>query len=777
MDDSIKPAPSVTPPLIIEPDATPSASRQPQPHPRRNRSQLSCTHCRHAKLKCDRNQPCLQCVKRGRDSQCSFPPPVAKRKPAASMQNRLKHLQSLLKDVMAGQAPAGQPTPPSEGHGDEIASNIDPALSREGSSSHNDFSQSMKPDAKDELRPSTGQVLLGTHQTTYVGATHWAAILDDVEEIHSYFEETEDADFIADDGTRPDMSLLFRPGSNVTKLDLIAALPQKSVVDRLVSRYFNSNSPAIHIIHRPTFQKEYNRFWADPSSTPVSWLGLLYALMCLATLAALGAGEENMDPRGTPTEMIRTYRGCSSQCLVLSNYSQPGAYTLEVLLVYIEGEFVLSKDDMGMPYILVGVAVRLALRMGLHRDPSNVGGGLTPYQGEMRRRLWHILIQVDLLCSFLLGLPVTTQAIESDTAYPRNLRDEDFDENSAELPPSRPESEITPMSYTICKSRICEVFGKVGVLANRMSLPSYDEVMELDGVLQEAEAGVPEFIRLKPLEMSITDPASVIIQRYSIALLLQKCRCMLHRKHIETEPYSKKVSIEAAMELLSYQSSIHLAALPGGPLALNRWFLSSLSVHDFLLAGMIVYSRLTQVVKGSPNEHRSSLDESLPSREEMVAALQKSHLVWIDTQTMSANAEKGSRILGAMMKNANLATGSVPGSTSTPIGGIERASTMPGGPVSISGLSLNDAMGPVLPVSAYGGQQWALDPSDTIMQTSEYTLQPSLDSLSTPSEPLEAILASPGNFDWETFDSHIWPGLPQNALDQGWPNLDFDYQM
>lgn len=180
MDDSIKSAPSVTPPLIIEPGATPSVSRQPQSHLRRNRSQLSCTHCRHAKLKCDRNQPCLQCVKRGRDSQCSFPAPIAKKKPAASMQNRLKHLQSLLKDVMAGQAPAGQPTPPIEGHGDEIASSMDPTPSGEGTSCHNDPSQSINPNAKDELRPSTGQVLLGTHQTTYVGATHWAAILDDV---------------------------------------------------------------------------------------------------------------------------------------------------------------------------------------------------------------------------------------------------------------------------------------------------------------------------------------------------------------------------------------------------------------------------------------------------------------------------------------------------------------------------------------------------------------------------------------------------------------------
>lgn len=54
----------------------------------------------------------------------------------------------------------------------------------------------------------------------------------------------------------------------------------------------------------------------------------------------------------------------------------------------------------------------------------------------------------------------------------------------------------------------------------------------------------------------------------------------------------------------------------------------------------------------------------------------------------------------------------------------------------------------VLPTSADGSQQWALDPSDIIMQASEYTLQPSLDSLSTPSEPLEAMLASPGNFNW-----------------------------
>lgn len=57
-------------------------------------------------------------------------------------------------------------------------------------------------------------------------------------------------------------------------------------------------------------------------------------------------------------------------------------------------------------------------------------------------------------------------------------------------------------------------------------------------------------------------------------------------------------------------------------------------------------------------------------------------------------------------------------------------------------------MGPVLPTSADGSQLWNLDSSDIMMQASEYGLQPNLGSLSAPSESLQTILDSPGNFDW-----------------------------
>jgi len=66
--------------------------------------------------------------------------------------------------------------------------------------------------------------------------------------MQSYFQDTEAENFTADESMKADMSLMFNADSHVTKLDLLAALPQRVVVDRLVSRYFNSNSPALRKI-------------------------------------------------------------------------------------------------------------------------------------------------------------------------------------------------------------------------------------------------------------------------------------------------------------------------------------------------------------------------------------------------------------------------------------------------------------------------------------------------------------------------------------------------
>jgi hypothetical protein len=194
------------------------------------------------------------------------------------------------------------------------------------------------------------------------------------------------------------------------------------------------------------------------------------------------------------------------------------------------------------------------------------------------------------------------QTIESDTLPPRNLLDEDFDEDCTELPPSRPESEMTPMSYALCKGRLSDEAGKIMAIANKLQLPPYGEVLKLDLSLREAYDKVPPQLRLDESEITVTDSPNTILKRFTVSVLFEKSQCMLHRKflmkareHPEYQ-YSKQVGLYASMKLLHSQGLIH-AASPGGPLALDRWFLSSLSTHNFLLAAMIIYLNVMSGIK------------------------------------------------------------------------------------------------------------------------------------------------------------------------------------
>jgi Fungal Zn(2)-Cys(6) binuclear cluster domain len=176
MASSVDEVPVIAPVIALDhADMTRTAAPE-HPQTKRNRIQLSCAHCRHAKLKCDREKPCSQCVKKGRASVCTFAAPVTYKRRAVSMQNRLKHLESLVKGVMT--------SPPSDG------TNSSASIAHK--SSPDVVSQLQNPTeirrtfveapihTKDGVSNSSGQVVLRPNETTYVGATHWAAMLDDV---------------------------------------------------------------------------------------------------------------------------------------------------------------------------------------------------------------------------------------------------------------------------------------------------------------------------------------------------------------------------------------------------------------------------------------------------------------------------------------------------------------------------------------------------------------------------------------------------------------------
>lgn len=83
----------------------------------------------------------------------------------------------------------------------------------------------------------------------------------------------------------------------------------------------------------------------------------------------------------------------------------------------------------------MGIASRIAERMGLHRDGSTFG--LSPLRCEERRRIWWQLQFMELAVARLVGTLSLTIFATWDTKMPSNLEDADFSLTTDIMPDSR----------------------------------------------------------------------------------------------------------------------------------------------------------------------------------------------------------------------------------------------------------------------------------------------------------------------------------------------------
>ena len=366
-----------------------------------------------------------------------------------------------------------------------------------------------------------------------------------------------------------------------------------------------------------------------------------------------------------PMERFKMYREAAGYALAWGKYTSPTSMTLQPLLLYVEAEFLMNRSAQLTCYVLAGVCIRLMMKMGLHRDPSKLPN-ISAFDGEMRRRMWSLVIQIDLLVSFHMGLPSMISGIESDTVLPRNLLDTDFDEDSSELPLARPPGDFTQMSYPIFKSTLCRVFGQIARQSHSLTTPSYAEVLRLDGLLEEKWKALPEFMHIKSLSDCIGDPAMLIIQRFGLSSLYHKSRCVLHRRYLlepipkQEHEYSRKRCLESALTLLNHQHTVYEACQPGRILNLHGWFISALAVHDFLLASMIVYLVIRSETYSEVGGNYNWMMQDTPTatKDELRQILKRTYDVWSNVPK-SDEIKKASDILATMLKKVGQPVGSV----------------------------------------------------------------------------------------------------------------------
>jgi hypothetical protein len=340
--------------------------------------------------------------------------------------------------------------------------------------------------------------------------------------------------------------------------------------------------------------------------------------------------------------------------LVLGGYKTSNTYALEALILHLQSGFLKEMKINTRHWIDMGLVLRLAFRMGYHRDPSALLNATSPFESEMRRRVWLHIFQLDTLLSFQLGVPSMIPAECCDTQAPRNLFDSDMHFKMSQLPPSRPYSDNTPMLYAISKAGVMSIFKKI--VAHTISLAplSYSTTTTLDAEMRGAYTLVPDLLKRRNIAQSLMDSPEVIINRCTIELLYLKGIVILHRRFIRHNHHdtkfesSRRFCVEAALEILARQADMHQAFQPGGRLQEDQWMLSTLTIYDFLLAAMVICLDLSVRLESQSTFRDESGSNEFVSRE--IRALKTSQMIWATNSHQSSESRVASLALDLMAR-------------------------------------------------------------------------------------------------------------------------------
>lgn len=396
----------------------------------------------------------------------------------------------------------------------------------------------------------------------------------------------------------------------------------------------------------------------NPYDVKLSWLSILFGIISISIHLHQQAADIIPQALGPADSAIALFHLKATECLLLANYLRPTSYTIEALLINIQLEFLRSIDLDDSVWVLAATIIRLAMKAGYHRDPA-AHTQISPFAGEMRRRVWAVLVQLDILVSNQFGLPRMLVADQYDTLPPHNLLDEDFDEYCTNLPPSRPYTTYTPVAFTIAKGKILEVLAEIVNRSTSVRSSPYEEIMRIDTNLNKACMDIPPPLKLTA-EYAITVPHPVLIRRYLLELLYQKARLILHRgfmeKAQEDPKYgrSRSICVDAAMKLLEHQAAIHEQVRDGGLFSRDKWFLWSLEQNDFVLAAMVISLELSFVLKHQ-DSYKSPTDELgrvAYDQKAMLDALRISHTVWVESEGQSKTATQAIETLSNVLRKA-----------------------------------------------------------------------------------------------------------------------------
>ncbi|KAK1470581.1 fungal specific transcription factor domain-containing protein [Colletotrichum cuscutae] len=461
------------------------------------KQQLSCANCRHRKIKCDKLQPrCKQCERS--DLDCVFPSRKRNRKPRQGRQNellnRITRLESIVSKVDSGNVDgvvrgggSGTPTgsaggavPPAALLTAAVSStphSISAATGRRGLGGD---SVSGMNDAEPSP-PGAGWDSQPAPPTNYMSAEFWENLCQEVEGMRQALDQPSDSEGSDDEEpggqgqqgqqhqhstTSPESSTANKGQTPPALSGLISSFvtggdeplrhPPRDHIMYMCGIFFSNVDPAFKVIHRPTVSVELEGFANAVNkhiddATEALFFSMYYgAVTSLTNEACLrNLGEER-------SVLAQRYREGVERALHKADYlNSTEIRTLQALTYYVC--FLRSHNASRASWALIPLVVRLAQALHLHRD--GVNPPLPPFEAEMRRRLWWMIVVLDIRAAEDRGTDAAIPRQSYNTRLPFNLDDDDFSPGTTD--PLEDRTGPTEMTFCLCTSMSSGIFGNL----------------------------------------------------------------------------------------------------------------------------------------------------------------------------------------------------------------------------------------------------------------------------------------------------------------------------
>ncbi|KAJ0360264.1 hypothetical protein COL154_007685 [Colletotrichum chrysophilum] len=293
-------------------------------------------------------------------------------------------------------------------------------------------------------------------------------------------------------------------------------LPKKAICDRLLTSYIDTSETIYRMIHVPTFKEQHELFWEGklPGDAFLPQLLTVLSIGSRFETKSKGLGHERVEGVHIPTAcaLVRSWLdGLKGKQLVDLTTLQT-----EILLVHAQRMTTPRPQD---SWAQLGYIVRMAMTMGLHRDPSEFEPRVPVFFGELRRRLWFTILDMDLHLSLACNLSCLVRDGDFTCRPPRNLDDKDLFFEMKELPPSKPIDQLTDNQMQVYAAMTLGVRMQVAHLINRVdSIRDYSEVLEvgtkLDRFLEDINYLFPRHGILNEVEKSKQWRSRVILDMH-----------------------------------------------------------------------------------------------------------------------------------------------------------------------------------------------------------------------------------------------------------------------